>query len=99
MKISVCMATYNGEKFIEAQLKSILAQLSREDEVIISDDNSVDNTIMSFKVSMTAESKFSTIMAKGDIPGILENALKHANGDIIFLSDRTMSGSGGKWMP
>ena len=43
--ISVCMATYNGAKFIREQLKSILLQLSLEDEVIISDDSSTANTI------------------------------------------------------
>ena len=36
--ISVCMATYNGEKYIKDQLKSILEQLNSTDEVIISDD-------------------------------------------------------------
>ena len=30
--ISVCIATYNGESFIAAQLESIVAQLSPDDE-------------------------------------------------------------------
>ena len=42
--ISVCMATYNGEKYIEEQLNSILSQISLNDELIISDDGSKDNT-------------------------------------------------------
>jgi len=45
MSISVCIATYNGEKYIKAQLESILMQLGEEDEVVISDDASTDNTI------------------------------------------------------
>ena len=45
MMISVCIATYNGEKFLREQLMSILSQLSDEDEIIISDDNSQDSTI------------------------------------------------------
>ncbi|HCK87703.1 MAG TPA: alpha-L-Rha alpha-1,3-L-rhamnosyltransferase, partial [Erysipelotrichaceae bacterium] len=40
MKISVCMATYNGEKYIAEQIRSILPQLSEDDEVIVSDDGS-----------------------------------------------------------
>lgn len=36
--ISVCMATYNGEKYIREQMDSILEQLGEEDELIISDD-------------------------------------------------------------
>ena len=43
--ISVCMATYNGACFINQQLDSILTQLSTDDEIIISDDNSTDNTV------------------------------------------------------
>ena len=45
MKISVCMATYNGEKYIKEQLDSILSQIGKNDEVIVSDDSSTDNTI------------------------------------------------------
>lgn len=43
--ISVCIATYNGEKYIEEQIASILPQLKENDEIIISDDYSTDNTI------------------------------------------------------
>ena len=43
--ISVAMATYNGEKFIEEQLKSILDQTMAVDEVIICDDGSKDNSV------------------------------------------------------
>ena len=31
--ISVCMATYNGQKFILKQVQSILCQLNDEDEL------------------------------------------------------------------
>ena len=43
--ISVCMATYNGERFIKEQIDSILPQLSQDDELIISDDGSTDRTL------------------------------------------------------
>jgi glycosyltransferase involved in cell wall biosynthesis len=43
--VSVCLATYNGEKYIKEQLDSILIQLDKNDEIIISDDVSIDNTI------------------------------------------------------
>ena len=45
MIVSVCMATYNGEKYIREQIDSILPQLSDSDELVISDDGSSDNTI------------------------------------------------------
>src|SRR5690554_1954760 len=44
MAISVCMASYNGSRFIKAQLDSILAQLGPEDELIVVDDASSDDT-------------------------------------------------------
>ena len=43
--ISVCIATYNGARYIAEQLASILKQLSAEDEVVVSDDGSTDGTI------------------------------------------------------
>ena len=42
---SICIATYNGEKYIKQQLSSILKQINIDDEVIVSDDDSTDNTI------------------------------------------------------
>jgi glycosyltransferase involved in cell wall biosynthesis len=42
--VSVCMATYNGERFLHAQMRSILDQLSPLDEIIVVDDCSTDGT-------------------------------------------------------
>ena len=43
--ISVCMATYNGSKYIGYQLESILIQLNEGDEIVVVDDASTDNTV------------------------------------------------------
>ena len=45
MKISVCMATYNGCKYVKTQVSSILVQLREDDELIIVDDKSTDITV------------------------------------------------------
>lgn len=45
MTISVLMSTYNGEKYIIEQMDSLYNQTRRPDEVIISDDCSIDNTV------------------------------------------------------
>lgn len=47
--ISVCMASYNGEKYIERQIESILKQLNSGDELIIVDDCSKDATVSLIK--------------------------------------------------
>ncbi|AUS73576.1 glycosyltransferase [Lactiplantibacillus plantarum] len=43
-KIVILMATYNGEKYIEKQIVSIMQQTYSNWELIIQDDGSVDNT-------------------------------------------------------
>ncbi|HEY1889180.1 MAG TPA: glycosyltransferase family 2 protein [Steroidobacteraceae bacterium] len=45
MKISVAMATYNGEHFIREQLESLGAQTRLPDELVVSDDGSTDRTL------------------------------------------------------
>lgn len=86
--ISVCMATYNGEKFIKEQIDSILCQLSENDELIISDDYSTDKTVDIIKSYVDPRIK---LYYNGGIKGCthnFENALKKASGDFIFLSDQ-----------
>lgn len=46
LKISVVISTYNGERYIEEQMTSILRQSRKPDEVLILDDCSKDNTTM-----------------------------------------------------
>jgi glycosyltransferase involved in cell wall biosynthesis len=44
VRISVVMATYNGAKFLEEQIESILAQSITPSEFIVCDDHSTDGT-------------------------------------------------------
>lgn len=91
--ISVCMATYNGGKYIKEQLESILIQLSPEDEVIISDDGSTDDTLSIVNSFQDKRIKlFHHISVEGSsfvkATRNFENALMQAKGDYIFLSDQ-----------
>lgn len=97
--ISVCLATYNGEKYIKEQLESILVQLSDNDEIIISDDYSTDSTIQliqefhdsRIKIYYNTEKKckYKGIYKKCyAVAKNFENTLYHAQGDYIFLSDQ-----------
>ncbi len=45
MTFSVVIPTYNGEKYIEQAVLSVLSQIRQADEIIVSDDNSSDNTL------------------------------------------------------
>ncbi len=102
MKISICIATYNGAKYIKKQLDSILKQdLSSypncETEIIVSDDYSKDKTIDIIKSynderikvffhKQNKKQKYHT-----SLYAATENfgyAMSKATGDYIFLSDQ-----------
>ncbi len=88
MRISVCMATYNGEKFIKEQVDSILSQLSSKDELIVSDDNSQDRTLDIIRSYKDERIKIFSNIGNHGFKGNFENALRNATGDYIFLSDQ-----------
>jgi glycosyltransferase involved in cell wall biosynthesis len=82
------MATCNGEKYIKEQLDSILCQLGSEDEVIISDDHSMDHTIDIITNYNDQRIRVYQNKRRRGVIGNFENALMHANGDFIFLADQ-----------
>ena len=86
--ISVCMATYNGEKYIREQLISILKQIGKNDEVIVSDDGSVDGTLKVIKSINDSRIKIHINTGQHGFTHNFENSLKYAKGDYIFLSDQ-----------
>jgi glycosyltransferase involved in cell wall biosynthesis len=85
--ISVCMATYNGEKYIKEQLLSILKQISNEDEIIISDDLSDDKTIEIIESLKDNRIKIFFNTNRG-YTNNFQNAIQQASGDCVFLSDQ-----------
>ena len=86
--ISVCVATYNGEKFIKEQIESILCQLSSDDEIIVSDDGSTDGTIVIINCIGDKRIRIIEGPRKHSPTFNFENALKEAKGDYIFLADQ-----------
>lgn len=88
MKISVCLATYNGEKYIKKQVDSILHQLSETDELIVSDDISTDNTVDIIRSFNDARIKVFINKRKLGVTANFNSALLKASGEVIFLSDQ-----------
>jgi glycosyltransferase involved in cell wall biosynthesis len=82
------MATYNGEKYIKQQIDSILYQLSSDDEIIVSDDGSMDRTIEIIKEYNDSRIKLFENHSVHGCAYNFENALNKATGDYIFLSDQ-----------
>jgi glycosyltransferase involved in cell wall biosynthesis len=87
-RCSVCLPSYNGDRYIKAQIESILRQLGDDDELIISDDSSTDGTteivkgISDRRIYLLEHETFRNPV------GNIENALLQACGKIIFLSDQ-----------
>ena len=100
-KVSVCIATHNGGKYIKEQLDSILCQLNNNDEIIISDDGSSDDTLQQILSYNDPRIHIYQIVhqMKGMRPHYyvtknFENALRQVTGDYIFLADQD-----DVWMP
>lgn len=91
--ISVVLCTYNGEEFIEEQLRSILNQTLMPQEIIVSDDGSTDSTLSRVEGIAHASPKDIRwdIRTRAAPLGAAENfgsALPLATGDFIALSDQ-----------
>lgn len=92
--ITVCMATYNGERYIARQIASILHQIGSDDEVVVADDGSTDNTVAI--IEGFHDNRIRIIPGAGKHSPIwnFEKALREAKGDYIYLADQD-----DEWMP
>lgn len=86
--ISVCMAAYNGEKYIVAQLCSILSQLGDGDEVVLVDDVSTDATLSRVRALGDSRIRLIEHAENQGVARTFEHALRNAAHEIIFLSDQ-----------
>lgn len=86
--ISVCIATYQGEKYIREQLASILCQLDDADEIIVSDDGSTDRTLDIIRQMADHRIKIVEGPHRHSPTLNFERALQEARGDYIFLADQ-----------
>jgi glycosyltransferase involved in cell wall biosynthesis len=86
-RISACMAAYNGGAFVEAQLHSILSQLRPEDEVVIVDDGSTDDTLQ--RVMGIGDARVHLLKHERNqgVVTTFEDALRSATGNILYLCD------------
>ena len=89
--VSVVMATYNGARYLDKQLESIFLQTIQPNEIIISDDNSNDETISIINAHKKASNIKIRIFKNDKTLGYGKNfeiAIKKALGDYIFFSDQ-----------
>ena len=99
-RISVCIAAYRPNDYLLTELESIMPQLSDCDEVIISEDYSIESHVYESVKRKWGGVKILINKHKnpwqrwgGDIKGYavtqnFQNALQHASGKYIFLADQ-----------
>ena len=89
MKVSVCMATYNGMDWIAEQVDSILTQSVAVDEIVFVDDCSTDET---FEYLENLDLKVDKYLYRNPknvgVIRTFERAFSEASGDVIFLCDQ-----------
>ncbi|MEV8369423.1 glycosyltransferase [Microbacterium sp. NPDC064584] len=94
VSVSVCMATYNGQAYVEAQLTSILDELTPHDEVIIVDDASSDGTVAAVQALSDPRVRVIRQAANRGYVHTFEAAMLAATNDVLFLADQD-----DEWVP
>lgn len=85
----IIMATYNGEKYIDIQIKSIMSQIGHG-ELLIHDDGSSDKTLNIIK-SWVARDRRITLIEGEPCGGAKENfafLLRHTSAHYVFFADQ-----------
>ena len=93
MRISVACCTYNGALFLGDQLRSLVGQTRRPDEIVIVDDASVDGTAqIAEHFSRSAPAGVAVVFERNASNcGVTENfqkAISLTSGELIFLCDQ-----------
>ncbi len=88
--ISIAMATYNGEEFLEKQLDSILGQTIQDLEIVVCDDQSKDSTWMILEQYAQRDKRFHIYRNEKNLgfKKNFEKAIGLTHGDYIALSDQ-----------
>ncbi|MGN0728187.1 glycosyltransferase family 2 protein [Treponema sp.] len=90
MKVSIALATYNGEKFIREQLDSILSQSIQDFELIACDDCSTDSTLQILNEYVEKDIRIKVFANEKNLgfKKNFEKAILLCSGDYIALSDQ-----------
>ena len=82
------MATFNGARFVERQVATILEQLEPGDELVVSDDGSTDETVALVRAFADPRIRILDGNAFHSPLRNFEHAVRHAAGETIVLADQ-----------
>jgi glycosyltransferase involved in cell wall biosynthesis len=90
-RVSIAMATCQGERFLAEQLDSLAAQTLPPDQLVVCDDASTDRT-SSIVESFSARAPFEVVLRRNPTrlgtTGNFERATSLCDGEVIFFSDQ-----------
>lgn len=88
--VSIVIATYNGEKYLNAQLESLVNQTYENCEIIAVDDCSTDNTLKILQEYAAKYPNFSVICNEKNLGYVknFEKGFSLANGEYIAPCDQ-----------
>lgn len=89
-KIDILLATYNGEKYLQEQIESILNQTYTDFRLLISDDGSTDGTIKIIEEYAKKDKRILTFIQKENL-GVIKNfefLLKKVENEYFMFSDQ-----------
>lgn len=90
-RVSVALATFNGERYLQDQLESIRSQTRPPDELVACDDASTDRTtgiLHAFAAGASFPVRVYTHNINLGYASTFERALARCRGDVIFLCDQ-----------
>lgn len=91
MAVSIALATYNGERYLQEQLESYASQTLLPDELVVCDDASHDGT-WSILESFAQAAPFPVRLFSNErnlgFGSNFAQAVELATGDVIFMSDQ-----------
>src|SRR5437773_11189037 len=91
MNLSIALGTYNGAAYLKEQLESFAAQTRTPDELVISDDQSTDDTLRLIEEFVTTAAfpvRLSVNESNLGTAKNFEKAISLCRGDVIVLSDQ-----------
>lgn len=96
-EVGIVIATYNGEKYVAEQLKSVLAQTRVPDLIVVSDGSSSDDTVgICSRILLNSSIPYVVFTSDVRLSVVqnFEKALSYCDSDYIFLADQD-----DVWMP
>lgn len=90
--VSVALCTYNGERFVAEQLRSILSQSRPVDQIVVADDGSSDRTVRLVEGALSDSGLDARVLAPARAPlGVTANfqrAIAATSGQVVLLCDQ-----------